>query len=117
VEPIPGVAAVTALVSVAGVDMREFVFLGFPPHKKGRQTFFQEVLASKYPSVYFESPHRIVKNIDLLIELGGGEKQLIVGRELTKFYEDVIRGSAREVQQYFADSPDKVRGEFTIIVV
>ncbi len=117
VEPIPGVAAVTALVSVAGVDMREFVFLGFPPHKKGRQTFFQEVLASKYPSVYFESPHRIVKNIDLLIELGGGEKQLIVGRELTKLYEDVIRGSALEVQQYFVDSPDKVRGEFTIIVV
>ena len=117
VEPIPGVAAVTALVSVAGVDMREFVFLGFPPHKKGRQTFFQEVLASKYPSVYFESPHRIVKNIDLLIELGGAEKQLIIGRELTKLYEEVIRGSAQEVQQYFVDSPDKVRGEFTIIVV
>ncbi|OGI21781.1 MAG: 16S rRNA (cytidine(1402)-2'-O)-methyltransferase [Candidatus Moranbacteria bacterium RIFCSPHIGHO2_01_FULL_55_24] len=113
VTPIPGVSALTALVSVAGIDMREFLFRGFPPHKKGRQTFFREVAASEVPVMYYESPHRFVKNLELLASCG--EKRLIVGRELTKMYEEVVRGSVLEVLAYFAEHPEKVKGEFSVI--
>lgn len=115
VVPIPGVSALTALVSVAGIDMREFVFLGFPPHKKGRQTFFQGVSDSKMPVMYYESPHRVLKNLELLRELST-DKKVILGRELTKMFEEIVRGSIEEVQIYFEEHPEKVKGEFTIIV-
>lgn len=115
VVPIPGVSALTALVSVAGVDMREFIFLGFPPHKKGRQTFFRGVGESKMPVMYYESPHRVLKNLELLQELST-DKKIILGRELTKMFEEIVRGSIEEVQEYFREHPEKVKGEFTIIV-
>jgi 16S rRNA (cytidine1402-2'-O)-methyltransferase len=115
VVPIPGVSALTALVSVAGIDMREFIFLGFPPHKKGRQTFFQGVSESTVPVMYYESPHRVLKNLELLRELSI-DKKVILGRELTKMFEEIVRGSIEEVQVYFGEHPEKVKGEFTIIV-
>lgn len=114
VVPIPGVAALTALVSVAGIDMREFVFLGFPPHKKGRQTFFQSVSENEMPVIYYESPHRVLKNLELLMELSP-QKNLVLGRELTKVFEEVVRGSVGEVKEYLESKPGKVKGEFTII--
>jgi 16S rRNA (cytidine1402-2'-O)-methyltransferase len=115
VIPVPGVSALTALVSIAGIDMQKFVFLGFPPHKKGRETFFKEVTVLKYPSVYYESPHRVLKNLELLKSLGT-EKNIILGRELTKMFEETVRGKAEEVLKYFSENPGKVKGEFTIIV-
>ncbi|MFZ1655009.1 MAG: 16S rRNA (cytidine(1402)-2'-O)-methyltransferase [Candidatus Moraniibacteriota bacterium] len=114
VVPIPGVSALAALVSVAGIDMREFVFLGFPPHKKGRETYFKRVAASEVPVIYYESPHRFMKNLELLQSLAP-EKRLIIGRELTKVYEEIVRGNVAEVIAYFAERPAKVKGEFTII--
>lgn len=113
--PIPGVSALTALVSVAGIDMREFIFKGFPPHKKGRQTFFREVGESEVPVMYYESPHRVLKNLALLKEMNE-EKKVIVGRELTKMFEEIVRGSVEEIETYFGEHPEKVKGEFTIIV-
>ncbi len=115
VVPIPGVSAVAALVSVAGIDMREFVFLGFPPHKKGRETYFKHVAASDYPVIYYESPHRLMKNLELLASLAP-EKHIIIGRELTKMYEEIVRGSVTEGITYFREYPDKVKGEFSVIV-
>ena len=115
VVPIPGVAAVTTLVSVAGSDMGQFVFLGFPPHKKGRQTFFQNMAASTVPAVYFESPHRLVKNLTLLMEMVP-ERRMLVGRELTKMFESIFEGSVQEVQEYFVEHPEKIKGEFTLIL-
>lgn len=115
VVPIPGVSALAALVSVAGIDMREFTFLGFPPHKKGRKTFFLSVIESKIPVMYYESPHRILKNLELLQELGT-DKKVILGRELTKMFEEVVRGNVEEVKTYFGEHPEKVKGEFTLIV-
>ncbi|MFA4818068.1 MAG: 16S rRNA (cytidine(1402)-2'-O)-methyltransferase [Parcubacteria group bacterium] len=112
---IPGASALTALASVAGIDMQKFVFLGFPPHKKGRETFFKEVIAEKYPVIYYESPHRVIKNLELLKSLGG-EKNIILGRELTKMFEEIVRGNVDEVLKYFQENPGKVKGEFTIIV-
>lgn len=115
VMPIPGSSALTAIISVAGIDMQKFVFLGFPPHKKGRETFFKEIIALKYPAVYYESPHRVLKNLELLKNLGT-EKKIILGRELTKMFEEIVRGTADEVLKYFRENPGKVKGEFTIIV-
>lgn len=114
VVPIPGVSAVAALVSVAGIDMREFTFLGFPPHKKGRETFFKRVIASDVPVMYYESPHRLMKNLELLQSFAP-EMQVIIGRELTKMFEEIVRGSLAEAIQYFTEHSDKVKGEFSVI--
>jgi 16S rRNA (cytidine1402-2'-O)-methyltransferase len=114
---IPGASAVTAIASVAGVNTNKFTFLGFPPHKKGRETFFREVAESKYLVVYFESPHRFFKNLELL-EKFRPDAKLVVGRELTKIFEEIVRGEIGEILKYYrGDLGDKgkVKGEFTII--
>lgn len=115
VVPIPGVSALGALVSVAGIDMREFVFLGFPPHKKGRETFFRRIAESKLPVMYYESPHRVVKNLELLEQFAPA-KQIVLGRELTKMFEEVLRGSTQSVLATLATDAKKLKGEFVIIV-
>ena len=112
---IPGASALTTLASISGIDLTKFVFLGFPPHKKGRETFFKEIAVLKYPVIYYESPHRLVKNLELLSNLAP-KKNIILGRELTKMFEEVVRGTAGEVLDYFKDNKEKVRGEFAIIV-
>lgn len=113
VVPVPGPSALGAIVSVAGIDMREFVFKGFPPHKKGRETFFRYVAESTLPVIYYESPHRVMKNLDLLASLAP-EKKIILGRELTKMFEEVVRGTIPEILEHFADG-SKVKGEFVIV--
>ncbi len=115
VVPIPGVSALGALVSVAGIDLREFVFLGFPPHKKGRETFFRSVAESKLPVMYYESPHRIVKNLELLQQFAP-MKRIILGRELTKMFEEVLRGNIPSVLATLTSDAKKLKGEFVIIV-
>ncbi len=115
VVPIPGANALGAIVSVAGIDMREFVFRGFPPHKKGRQTYFQAVADSAIPVIYYESPHRVIKNLELLLELAP-EKKVILGRELTKIFEEIVRGTVSEVKMYLESKLGKTKGEFTIVV-
>ncbi|HEX8974352.1 MAG TPA: 16S rRNA (cytidine(1402)-2'-O)-methyltransferase [Patescibacteria group bacterium] len=127
VVPIPGVSALTALVSVAGMDMQNFSFAGFPPHKKGRETFFRKIVNTQEPVIYYDSPHRVIKNIQLLKELTEKEKnvsdlaagtfgkQIIIGRELTKMFEQIVRGNMGDVIAYFSEHPDKLKGEFVII--
>jgi len=125
VVPVPGVSAVTTLASVSGIDLSEFVFLGFPPHKKGRETFFKKVVEFSLPVIYYESPHRVLKNLELLKTIAvetprrgvsTEEKKIILGRELTKMFEEIVRGTVSEVLEYFQQNPSKVKGEFVIIV-
>ncbi len=116
IEALPGPAAVTAALSIAGVATDEFTFLGFLPHKKGRQTLFQEIADASRTIVFYESPHRIEKALASLKDVLEPERRVITLRELTKMYESVIEGSAEEVAQHFADHPDEVRGEFVVIV-
>lgn len=130
VVPIPGASALASIISVAGIDMQQFCFLGFPPHKKGRETYFKKVAASDIPVMYYESPHRVLKNLELLKELlevkppiGGltskdtsKKKKIILGRELTKMFEQILRGSIEDTMQYFQENPSKIKGEFVIIV-
>ncbi len=113
--PIPGPSAMTAIASVAGINMDKFLFLGFPPHKKGRETFFRGVAESKYPVIYFESPHRFLKNLELLEKLKPDAK-LIVGRELTKVFEEIVGGEVREIRKKWGEKAERQkRGEFVII--
>jgi 16S rRNA (cytidine1402-2'-O)-methyltransferase len=115
VVPVPGASALTALISASGIDMQKFIFLGFPPHKKGRETFFKMVSETKYPAIYYDSSRRVLKNIELLEKLGS-KKQIIIGRELTKMFEEIIRGSIADIKSYFQNNPDKIKGEFSVIV-
>ena len=115
IEAIPGPAAVTAALSIAGVPCADFTFLGFLPHKKGRETLFKEIAVSERTMVFYESPHRIMKALDSLVEHLSMQK-VTVCRELTKIFEETVSGSPKEVKNYFETHPDKVRGEFVVIV-
>lgn len=115
VSPIPGASALGAIVSVAGINLQEFLFKGFPPHKKGRQTYFTEVAQSSVPVIYYESPYRVMKNLELLNEMAP-EKKVIIGRELTKMFEEIIRGTVAEALDYYREHPGKVKGEFVVVV-
>lgn len=113
VDAIPGPSALTAALSIAGIDAQEFSFFGFPPHKKGRQTFVKRVAKSEIPVVLYESPHRIQK---LLAELeGAGVKKVSIGRELTKLHEEMIHGSPKELSESLKKRKAE-RGEFVVIV-
>jgi 16S rRNA (cytidine1402-2'-O)-methyltransferase len=115
IEAIPGPSALTAALSIAGVPAAEFLFLGFLPHKKGRQTLFKEIATEKRAVVFYESPHRIEKTLATLAELMP-ERQIAACRELTKLYESVIRGTATEVLLHFTQNQGEVRGEFVVVV-
>lgn len=116
VEVVPGVSALTAALSIAGVHTARFHFLGFLPHKKGRQALFAEIAQSEHTVVFYESPHRIMKTLESLREVLGADKCVVVLKELTKIHEEVVRGSAEEVHAYFEAHEDKVRGEFVVVV-
>lgn len=114
IEAIPGPSALTATLSIAGIEEGMFTFLGFLPHKKGRQTALKQIATSEIPVVLYESPHRIEK---LLSELEALEiSKVAIGRELTKMHEELISGSPTEILAYFTAHPDRVRGEFVVIV-
>ena len=107
--PIPGPNAVATIASVSGFPMDKFVFLGFPPHKKARNKFFKEVAESKHPVILYESPYRILKTLKELSELK--DFDIVVGRELTKKFETIYRGKARNIIKQI-----KPKGEFVIVI-
>jgi len=115
VAAVPGASALTAALSIAGIPTNEFVFLGFLPHKKGRQTLFSEIAESERTMVFYESPHRILKTLVSLSEVLEDQK-VSVFRELTKMYEEVVQGSASEILSYFEENTEHVRGEFVVAV-
>jgi 16S rRNA (cytidine1402-2'-O)-methyltransferase len=113
---VPGPSALTAALSVSGLPSSDFIFLGFLPHKKGRETLFKEIAGFKRTAVFYESPHRILKTLASLDKLLGDNKRIVISRELTKIYEETISGTAKELIKYFADNPKKVKGEFVVMV-
>jgi 16S rRNA (cytidine1402-2'-O)-methyltransferase len=115
IEAVPGPSALTAALSIAGLPSPSFVFLGFLPHKKGRETLFKEIASLDRTAVFYESPHRILKTLAALAEYCP-EKKTAVAREITKIYEQVVEGEPRELLEYFEKNPDKVRGEFVVLV-
>ncbi|MFA5753911.1 MAG: 16S rRNA (cytidine(1402)-2'-O)-methyltransferase [Patescibacteria group bacterium] len=116
---VPGVSALTAAVSLAGQGFDRFLFLGFLPHKKGRQTMLKEVMASRNSVVMYESKHRIIKLLEELAELEkktGRTLALIVARELTKMHESVYSGSPEEIRQDLEIRAGNLKGEFVVLV-
>ena len=112
---IPGPSAVVSALSISGLPVVEFTFLGFLPHKKGRETLFKEIAASERVNVFYESPHRIIKALESLQKFAPAKK-VTIARELTKVFEQTVSGTPEEVLKYFTDNADKVRGEFVVIV-
>jgi 16S rRNA (cytidine1402-2'-O)-methyltransferase len=115
VIPIPGATALITALSGSGLDTHEFTFLGFLPHKKGRETLFKEISTAKRTIVFYESPHRIMKTLEALVKFCP-DKKVCVARELTKIYEQFVTNTPEEVLKYFEENKDKVRGEFVVLV-
>ena len=119
IDAIPGPSSITAAFSIAGVVGNQFAFLGFVPHKKGRQTFFRELLEYDIPVMFLESTHRIMKTLTTLLDVRTNtpiDWSIVVARELTKMHEEVVRGTAEEVLEYFIEHKDHQKGEFVVIV-
>ena len=110
--PIPGPSAVIAALSISGFPTDKFIFMGFPPHKKGRETFFREVAEAKYTVALYESNHRILKAISQLEKVLDAKREVVICRELTKKFETVYRGSMAEVSKMEMSE----KGEFVVVV-
>jgi 16S rRNA (cytidine1402-2'-O)-methyltransferase len=114
IEPIPGACAAVAALSISGLPTDKYVFYGFLPHKKGKEKILKEIISNKFTSVFYESTHRILKTLGKLKDLGVGNKQIVVCRELTKKFETVYRGSIEEVLTELEKGVSK--GEFVVVV-
>lgn len=113
--PIPGPNAAITALSISGFYSDKFFFLGFPPHKKGRQTFFRKVGATSETVVFYESKHKIIKTLeDLKSKALLGDRQLVVARELTKQFETIYRGNVNDVLAEI--SKGNILGEFVVVV-
>jgi len=131
VESVPGPSAVTASLSISGMPTDKFIFMGFPPHKKGRQTFVRHILASDFPVVVYESKHRIIRFLEELkkaaeenMETKKGVVEakpinltsVVVCRELSKMHETVYRGEIDRIVEKIKAGTNDQRGEFVVIV-
>jgi 16S rRNA (cytidine1402-2'-O)-methyltransferase len=115
VVPIPGPSALIAALSACGISSATFTFLGFLPHKKGRATLFNQIAEATEMIVFYESTHRMMKTLVSLNEVLP-DRTIVIARELTKQFEEFVRGTPAEVTEYFTAHADKQRGEFVVIV-
>lgn len=116
VVAVPGPSALAGALSIAGLTEHVFTFLGFLPHKKGRETLFKKIALSEETVVFYESTHRIMKTLDSLISHAGEDRKMTIVREMTKMFEEIADGTVSEVRTYFTTHTDKVRGEFVVII-
>ncbi|MBZ0242254.1 MAG: 16S rRNA (cytidine(1402)-2'-O)-methyltransferase [Bacteroidales bacterium] len=114
VECLPGATAFVPALVNSGLPADRFVFEGFLPHKKGRQTRVKAIAANSYTSILYESPHRLLKTLQQLSEEAGADRKAAVARELTKIYEETVRGTLAELIQYYEEKG--VKGEIVIVL-
>ncbi|MFC1617776.1 16S rRNA (cytidine(1402)-2'-O)-methyltransferase [Patescibacteria group bacterium] len=114
VIPIPGACAVTAAASASGLPVDKFSFYGFLPRKKGRQKIIAQILDEDKTAIFYESPHRIIKTLEQIVELEPSTK-IVLAKELTKKFEQILRGSVTDVLAKLKE-PDKVKGEIVVII-
>ena len=114
VEVLPGATAFVPAVVASGLPCDKFVFEGFLPHKKGRQKILEGLSTEVKSIVFYESPHRLVKTLELMMQFFGEDRQVSVSRELTKMFEEHKRGSLLEVAKHYTQTPPK--GEIVIVV-
>ncbi|MFS4445925.1 16S rRNA (cytidine(1402)-2'-O)-methyltransferase [Maribacter sp. 2307UL18-2] len=114
VECLPGATAFVPALVNSGLPNDKFVFEGFLPVKKGRKTRLQFLAEETRTMVFYESPHKLLKTLGNFVTYFGADRAVSVSRELTKLYEETVRGTAEEVLQYYTDKPPK--GEIVIVV-
>jgi len=110
VEPIPGPSSFAAILSVAGFYLDKFLYLGFLPKKKGKLTLLKKIAESNVPIVICESPYRIIETLKT-IESIAGDREVVIGRELTKKFQEILRGKISEILPAI-----RAQGEFVIII-
>ena len=114
VDCLPGATAFVPALVNSGLPNDKFVFEGFLPVKKGRQTRLTFLADESRTMIFYESPHKLLKTLGNFVEYFGRDRQVSVSRELTKLYEETIRGTAEEVLKHYTDKPPK--GEIVIVV-
>ncbi len=114
IVPIPGAAAFLTALMGSGLPMNEFLYLGFIPAKKGRQTLFESLREQDRTVILYESPHRIQKTLEQMLGILGPDRTVVLARELTKMHETFHRGTLGELEQQFRKAPPK--GELVILV-
>lgn len=114
VECLPGATAFVPALIDSGLPCDRFVFEGFLPHKKGRQTAINAIAEERRTMIIYESPFRLVKLLEQLIEVVGEERQVSVSREISKIHAETARGSLREVKDHFTQK--EVKGEIVLIL-
>jgi 16S rRNA (cytidine1402-2'-O)-methyltransferase len=114
VECLPGATAFVPALAVSGLPVESFVFEGFLPQKKGRNKRLTSLAEERRTLVFYESPYRLVKTLEQLAQVLGGDRPVSVSRELSKLHEETVRGSLSAVTEHFKTV--KPRGEFVIIV-
>ena len=113
-ECLPGATAFVPALIESGLPCDQFVFVGFLPHKKGRQTAIRELCDERRTAIIYESPFRLVKLLEALIETTGGERQVSVSREISKLHAETVRGSLAEVLAHFQQK--EVKGEIVVVL-
>ncbi len=114
VESLPGATAFVPALVNSGIPTNRFLFEGFLPLKKGRQTVLKQLADEERTMIFYESPMRLIKTLEDFIQYFGDERYCCVSRELTKMFEENKRGTLQEVKEYFAEK--QVKGEIVIIV-
>lgn len=112
---IPGPSALVSALSISGISASEFTFLGFLPHKKGRETALKKIVEIEHPVVMYESTHRILKLLDELHKWVG-DRNIGVAKEITKMHEGYFYGTALHLLEIFEKNKEKTKGEFVVIV-
>jgi len=111
---LPGATAFVPALTNSGLPTNQFVFEGFLPHKKGRLTRLKLLAEEPRTTVLYESPHRLLKLLSQLEEHCGVERKISVSREITKMFEETVRGTVVEIRQYFEEKG--VKGEFVVVI-
>lgn len=114
VDCLPGATALIPALVKSGFPTDRFVFEGFLPHKKGKQTLLKRLAEEDRTLIFYESPHRLVKTLEQLVEFFGADRQVSVSRELTKKFEETKTGTVQEVLTHFASKD--VKGELVVVV-
>ena len=114
VECLPGATALVPALVASGFPSDRFVFEGFLPVKKGRQSRLLELAGERRTLVFYESPHKLLKTLEQFADVFGGDRPVSVSRELTKLFEETVRGTLEEVLAHFRKHPPK--GEFVLVM-
>jgi 16S rRNA (cytidine1402-2'-O)-methyltransferase len=117
VRPIPGPCALIAALSVSGLPSDQFQFKGFLPSKaKNRKHIYKDISSYVGTTIFYESVHRIKGSLEDLVDELGIDREIVMAKELTKQYENVIKGTSQEVLQWVNENPDSIKGEYVLLI-